>query len=106
MAGTGKRSVVFRNDRPNTKWIVRRITINVTGATSMSQCTVYRGPEQANNQIDFTRKGNGDTSETEVVLMPTEFLTVTWENNTNGAVATCRIEGDMMVQGNRGYGGV
>lgn len=87
---------------PNQRWEVTLLNTNTT-STSQTRLTVYRGPVES-TQVDFSRTGNGDTSNTDIKLQQGEKLSAKWTGGTPGAQATLNIQGTVFERGNRGYG--
>lgn len=84
------------------RWQITNTAVSST-STKQTKCTTYRGPAAPSNQVDFTRVGNGRSSDTQIPLASGEFLTVVWENGTPGTVATVTVIGDEFLQGRRIY---
>jgi hypothetical protein len=81
-------------DRSRDVWEVTRYQVTTT-STAGTECTVYRGSEHSGAQVDFTRTGNGDTSE-QFHPVRVDFgqpLVFVWIGGTPGAVATVSILG-------------
>ena len=97
----GVATVVIANNGVS-RWVVKLLNVNTSSGTQ-TRCTVYRGEATSRNQVDFTRSGNGDTSPTDWVVNPGEYLTARWTFGVPGTFATFRVEGDDMVKGRRAY---
>lgn len=76
------------------KWHVDRIVVSTTSVLP-STCTVYRNVEAASAQLDHTRTGNADTSETSLDVPSPDALIFVWLGGTPGAVATAVISGTL-----------
>lgn len=86
---------------PNQRWVVRLFNTNSDSA-NQTHCTIYRG-SVGGTQLDFTRTGNGDSSNTTVDLRQNEMISVQWEGGTPGATANLDIEGTVYQKGRRAY---
>jgi hypothetical protein len=87
--------------RPNERWKVTRFSVNTTVACDFQ---VFRGNDtNADYQIDFTSKGAGDTSETDLPLSVGETISFKWSAGTPGAIGTIRWEGSYFIPGKRAY---
>ncbi len=86
--------------RPGETWRITKFSV-YTDSTCVFR--IYRGPVSDLNQIDITTRGDGDTSDTEVLLIPGEFVSFSWTRGTVGAIGTIRLEGRRTVPGRRGY---
>lgn len=86
-------------DRAHDVWEVNRYQV-LTTSTSSTRCTVYRGSEHTGAQVDFTRTGNGDTSE-QVHPIRVDFgqpIVFVWTGGEVGAVATVSILGEVIKE--------
>jgi hypothetical protein len=86
---------------PNQRWKVTLMNTSTT-STSQTRCTVYRGLLNG-QQLDFSRTGNADTSNTDIELQQGEKLVVEWTGGTVGTTAALDIEGKKYLKGRRGY---
>lgn len=87
--------------RPNERWKVTRFSVNTTASCTFQ---VFRGNTlDSQYQIDFTAKGAGDTSETDLPLSVGETISFKWSNGTPGSTGTIRWEGSYFVPGRRAY---
>lgn len=85
------------------EWSEIFYSISLTAGTGT--CRVYKGFASARRQIDFTSKGEGDTSEQlSLKLRRGETILARWTGATPGAIATFHIEGARRVPGRRAYG--
>lgn len=83
------------------RWKITRLSVNTSAACDFQ---VFRGNTQENQyQIDFTTKGAGDTSETDLQLQVGETVSFKWSDGSSGAVGTIRWEGSYYVPGRRAY---
>ena len=84
------------------EWSEIRYSVSLTVGTG--RCRVYRGYAGARRQIDFTTRGEGDTSENLTMkLRKGETIVAQWTGATVGAVATFHIEGRKSIPGRRAY---
>lgn len=84
-------------------WVIDRYSVSANNACV---CRVYRTSVSPNNQIDYTVKGNGDTSsQGPVTLAAGQQLVVQWTGGTPGDVGTFAFEGTRMLSGDYGYHG-
>lgn len=83
------------------RWEIRLFNTRTTSSTQ-TRVTVYRGLFAT--QLDFSRTGNADTSNTDIKLQQGETLSVEWTGGSVGAVASLDIEGTRYQKGRRGYG--
>lgn len=86
--------------QPTERW-----EITSTSVTSTGQCTFtsYRGNDRnKNHQIDFTRQGIGDSSDTVISLAPQEKISFRFVG-TPGIVCTVVLTGSRYIQGRRAY---
>lgn len=100
-AADGTASVTFLNGTTAT-WNVKLMNTTTT-STTQTKCSVYRGDINAGNQIDYTNTGNGDTSPVDAIYRVGDKITVRWTGGTPGAIATFRLEGDVVQVGRRAY---
>lgn len=81
-------------------WRVTLMSMQTTGnETKTGELFAYRGPAVRINQIDYTSKIDGDTSNTNVELQVGEYLTFKWVGCTPGAIGTVHITGDLIARG-------
>lgn len=81
------------------------IFYSISLSTGTGTCRVYKGFASARRQVDFTTKGEGDTSEQATMkLRRGDVILARWTGATPGAVATFHIEGTRRVPGRRAYG--
>lgn len=86
--------------QPTERWEIRSTSVTATG-----QCTFtsYRGNDlNKNNQIDFTRQGIGDSSDTVISLQPQERISFRFVA-TPGTICTVVLVGSRYVAGRRAY---
>lgn len=86
---SGAASATFGPGRSSEHWAVERMT---TAGNSAIQPTlnVYRGTSAL---VDTTRHGNQDISDTNLSLMPGEFITAAYSAGSPGAVMVFYLEG-------------
>lgn len=82
-------------------WEVEGYSVTLTAGNAIVR--VYRGSPLVANQIDYTSKGLGDSSDTRIMIKDGEKLSVTWENGTTGAIATIHFYGTRKIPGRRAY---
>lgn len=99
-AGSGQHTNVGPT-MPGERW---EISILGANGPSSSKLYVIRGNSfDLSRQLDFTERADGDTSPTNIELMPGEHISFWWLNGTAGAVMRCSITGNRFVPGNRAY---
>jgi hypothetical protein len=88
--------------RAGERWRIRRFSVSTTSGGTF---TVFRGNDVSSpsNQLDYTERAEGDTSETDISLMPGETISFLWDDCDASAVGTVRFEGDRFVPGRRAY---
>lgn len=87
--------------RPHEVWTIRLFNVK-TGSTGVFQ--VFRGYGTDNsNQIDYTGRADGDTSDCYVVLQSGEFISVKWTNCLAGATGIFKLEGSTSFRGQQSY---
>lgn len=74
-------------------WVVQVITVSTSSAGIKPQCLIYHGSVSQANLIDGTNSGDGDTSDTVVLLQPGEYITAVWTGGDPKAVAVLRLQG-------------
>ena len=78
------------------QWHVTLISMQSSGnALPTAQLFVYRGSPLPINQIDYTKKVTGDTSNTDVTLQIGEYLNFQMTGATPGTVVTIHVTGDL-----------
>lgn len=86
--------------QPTERWEITSTTVSATGQCSF---TSYRGNEaHSNNQIDFTRQGIGDTSDSVISVAPQEKISFRF-SGTPGNICTVVLSGSRYVKGRRAY---
>ena len=87
-------SVNFGPSRPNTKYIITGVGVQVSSNTLVPTAKVYRGTAQPSNFISGTYDGSSDADNAlNEELWPGEIITVTWESGDVGATATANFRG-------------
>lgn len=97
-AGAG--TVSFGPGRPNEKWTVTRIGVQVSSNTLEAQAKIYRGTVGVGSYISGSISGStGDTDDgLEETLWSGETLSVRWTGGDVGATATVTYWGNIDVQ--------
>jgi hypothetical protein len=91
-------SLPFGPTRYLEEWKVTLLSIQTAGNTSDSaEVFVYRGAVSPTNQVDYTQKVAGDTSNTDLDMMAGDTLIFEWRNCTPGAIGTAHIIGQQLV---------
>jgi hypothetical protein len=89
---SGVAEAVVGPSRAREKWQVKQQT-STTTSTSQTTLTVRRynasGP-----RLDFTRRANGDVSDSQFEVPAGQSIYYGWTGGTVGTVATCDIEGE------------
>ena len=86
---------------PNRRWKITLLNTRTT-STTQTQVTVYRNTI-GGQQLDFSRTGNGDTSNTDIPLAQGEKLAVEWTGGASGTIASLDVEGIEYLRGQRAY---
>lgn len=80
------------------RWTVKTLSTS-TNSTTESQLRVYRGAVGPTAQVASTYSGNNDTaSGNPIDLSSSDRLVFQWTGLSTGAIATCRIEGDLISE--------
>lgn len=97
-SGTG--TVTFGPGRPNEKWTVTRIGVQVSTNVLESQAKIYRGTVGVGSYISGTVSGStGDNDDgLEEALWSGENLSVQWTGGDVGATATVTYWGTIDIQ--------
>lgn len=97
--GTGTGTVSFGPGRPNEKWTVTRIGVQVSSAVLEAQAKIYRGTVGVGSFISGSVSGStGDTDDSlNETLWSGETLSVQWTGGDAGAVATVTYWGTINV---------
>lgn len=98
---SGSGSVTFGPQRPNTQWVVTRISTTVSTNVLESTLNVYRGTANAGSFITGTFSGSNDTDSAvnDNPLYPGEFYTAVWTGGDVGARATIAFNGEEITGG-------
>lgn len=92
---SGNGQVRLGPGRPNTRWLIRRISVQTDTSTLVPQARVYRGGVGAATFITGTFVGSFDSDDAvNEELFPGDFLTVAWTGGDVGATATATWFGD------------
>lgn len=84
-------------DRARDTWRVSRYQVR-TDSSAGTQCTVFLGSDRSGAEVDFTRTGNGDTSE-QLHPLVVDFgqpLFFIWSGGDVGAIAHVSILGEVV----------
>lgn len=89
-------AVIFGPSRPNTRWEVTRISVQVSSNVAEPAANVYRGNPASGSFITGTYAGSNDTdsSVNDGPLWPGEYYTCVWTNGDVGAVAVVTFGGE------------
>lgn len=74
-------------------WVIRTTTVSTSTAVKKAQANTYKGGVSQANLVDGTNSGNGDTSDTVILLQAGEQLFCQWTGGDAGAMAFLRITG-------------
>lgn len=86
--------------RAGERWEIRNTSVSATAPCTFAD---YRGNDRnPSRQIDYTRQGIGDSSNTVILLKPQETLSCKF-SGTAGVVGTVVFEGSYFVPGRRAY---
>lgn len=95
--GSGNGTVTLTPDSFRT-WQVTRISVRTSQGptdTPVPQCTVYLGSQGDGQIIDQTWTGSRDTSDTTIIVQPSQPLIFVWENGVAATTATASVFGTM-----------
>lgn len=94
--GNGNGIVTFGPTRPNTEWIIHRVSVKVTSNANEPQANLYRGTVNDGTLISGTYSGSNDTdsSVNDGSMYPGEYYTCEWLHGDVGAVATATFFGE------------
>jgi len=92
---SGNGQVRLGPSRPNTRWLIKRVSVQTSTNTLEPEAKIYRGNVGTASFISGTFTGSSDSDDglTEE-LHPGEFLTVRWTGGDVGATATATWSGD------------
>ena len=97
--GSGNGTVVFGPQRPNTKWIVKGVSVQTSTTTLMPKANVYRGTVNPGTFITGTYDGGNDADNAlNETLWPGEYISVRWTGGDPGAQATAAYRGDLITE--------
>lgn len=93
--GSGQGVVIFGPSRPNTRWVVSRLSVQVSSNVNEPTANVYRGTVNPGTFITGTFSGSNDTDSqvTDSPLYPGEYYTCQWTGGDAGASATISFGG-------------
>jgi hypothetical protein len=74
-------------------WVIRTTTVSTSTQVRKPQANTYRGGVSQANLVDGSSSGQGDTSDTVVLLQPGEQLSCVWTGGDVGATAFLRVTG-------------
>lgn len=75
------------------RWEITKLVVSST-STTKPQVIVYRGAAIPANQVDGSRSGDQDVSDTNIKLIAPELLTFQWTGGTPGSSVSAGIEGE------------
>jgi hypothetical protein len=90
----GKATVRLQPLRAHETWRIRRIQIQSSSTVLVPTCRIYKGAIAANCQVDGSRSGTMDHSDTDLLLQTGEAFIAVWENGDIGAQCVVTIEGE------------
>lgn len=83
------------------RWVIKLFNVK-TGSSGIFQ--VFRGYGTDNtNQIDYTGRADGDTSDCNIPLRTGESISIKWSACLSGATGIFRLEGSAFITGQRSY---
>lgn len=98
--GTGAGTVRLGPGRPGVRWLIRRISVQTSSASSIPVAKIYRGGVGDASFISGTFVGSQDTDDgLDEELNAGEYLTVAWTGGDAGATATATYAGDESTGG-------
>lgn len=74
-------------------WVIRTTTVSTSTSVKKPQANTYRGGVSQANLVDGSSSGQGDTSDTVILLQPGEQLSCVWDGGDAGATAFLRVTG-------------
>lgn len=91
----GAGQVSFGPQRPNTRWIIRRVALTVGSNAREPEARIYRGSVSASLFLSGTFSGSNDADDgLNEELFPGDVLIVRWTGGDVGATATAAYSGD------------
>lgn len=92
--GAGYGTVQFGPDRPNTRWVITRVSVNVSTNTVEPEARIYRSRVSPGLMLSGTFSGSNDTDDgLSETVFPGDFLIVEWTGGDPGATATAAFFG-------------
>lgn len=89
----GSAVLFFSPSKYREEWHISRFSTEGNSVLEPN-CNIYRGAA-GSRLLDTTRRGNSAVSETELVVMAGERITVVYSNGTPGASMQFHIEGEV-----------
>lgn len=91
----GQGIVTFGPGRPNTNWVVQRISVSVSSNVNEPTAKLYRGTINPGTLITGTYSGSNDTDSqiADNPLYPGEYYTCQWTGGDVGASASVSFGG-------------
>jgi hypothetical protein len=86
--------------KPGERWEIRNTSVTATGECTFAD--YYGNAVNSKRQIDYTRSGIGDSSDTVIKLQPQETVSCAFEG-TAGIIGTVVFTGSRFVPGRRAY---
>ncbi|MBG0819132.1 hypothetical protein [Planomonospora sp. ID82291] len=91
--GTGGGSVQFGPSRPNTRWLIQGVSVNVSSNTEEATGVLYRGGERVSETFTAS-SGDSDNDLPAIPLWPGETYRFQWTGGDAGATATLSFRGE------------
>lgn len=97
--GSGNGTVTLGPGRPNMRWVIKGISVQVSSNVNEPVANIYRGSVNPGSFISGTYNGSNDAdNELNETLYPGEFLTVQWTDGDSGAQATASYRGELITR--------
>lgn len=92
--GSGYGTVQFGPDRPNTRWVITRVSLQVASNVAEPEGRIYRSRVSPGLMLSGTFSGSNDTDDgLNETVYPGDFLVVEWTGGDAGATATAAFFG-------------
>lgn len=91
--GTGGGSVQFGPGRPNTRWRIQGVSVNVSTNTLEATGVLFRGGERISETFTAST-GDSDNELPDIPLWPGETYRFVWSGGDAGATATLSFRGE------------
>lgn len=95
LSTSGIGEVTFGPQRPNTRWVIQRITVATSTNRREPIARIYKGTINNGTLITSTYSGSNDTDDSvnNGSLWPGEYFTCQWTRGDSGAIAIVTYAG-------------